>query len=224
MSAAPLFGILIVDRDPLGFRDLPGLVQAWLQDAGGFAAVGLLAVLAAVRLFLEHLRAATAELLAGGATVLAGGTDLMPQSHAGRVKPQRMLLNIRRVAGLGGIALDGAQLVVGTLVTVTELMRDPRVAQHAPLLVTVGEHFASDQIRNAATVGGNLCNASPAGDLLTPLIALDAEVELMYIMCSTPLIAFSSGAATVCSMTSIRPSYICALLAKCRYRAASLTS
>src|SRR6516162_7316453 len=41
MSGSPLFGILILDRDPIGFGDFPGLVQAWLQDAGGFAAVGL---------------------------------------------------------------------------------------------------------------------------------------------------------------------------------------
>lgn len=114
----------------------------------------------------------------GGATVLAGGTDLMPQSHAGRVKPSRTLLNIRRVAGLDGISSDSAWLQLGTLVTVAQLLEHPLVREQAPLLVEVADHFASDQIRNAATVGGNLCNASPAGDLLTPLLALDAEVEL----------------------------------------------
>lgn len=114
----------------------------------------------------------------GGATVLAGGTDLMPQSHAGRVRPARTLLNIRRVAGLDGITLDGAGLQLGTLVTLSRLLDDALVRNHAPLLADAAGHFASSQIRNAATVGGNLCNASPAGDLLTPLLALDAEVEL----------------------------------------------
>jgi CO/xanthine dehydrogenase FAD-binding subunit len=122
----------------------------------------------------------------GGATVLAGGTDLMPQASAGRVKPARTLLNIRRIAELDGLRMDGGEggegaapaLVLGALITMTRLRRDPLVHAHAPLLADAAEHFASDQIRNAATLGGNLCNASPAGDTLTPLLALDAEVEL----------------------------------------------
>lgn len=114
----------------------------------------------------------------GGVTVLAGGTDLMPQSQAGKVKPARVLLNIRRIEGLDGARVDGEQLALGTLVSVTTLLTQPLVRQHAPLLALAAGKFASDQIRNAATLGGNICNASPAGDLLTPLLALDAEVEL----------------------------------------------
>jgi CO/xanthine dehydrogenase FAD-binding subunit len=114
----------------------------------------------------------------GGVTVLAGGTDLMPQSQAGKAKPGRMLLNIRRVEGLDIVHVDGHQLVLGTLVSVTTLLQHPLVRQHAPLLAMAAAKFASDQIRNAATIGGNICNASPAGDLLTPLLALDAKVEL----------------------------------------------
>lgn len=114
----------------------------------------------------------------GGAVVLAGGSDLMPQSHAGRLRPGALLLNIRRVAGLDGIRVEDGRLVIGALVSVTALMRSDVVRRHAPLLVAVGEKFASEQVRNAATVGGNLCNASPAGDLGPALVALDAEVEL----------------------------------------------
>ena len=114
----------------------------------------------------------------GGATVLAGGTDLMPQSKAGRVKPARTLLNIRRVAELDGVAQAGGALRLGALTSVATLLEHALVRQHAPLLAVAADKFASDQIRNAATLGGNVCNASPAGDLLTPLLALDAEVEL----------------------------------------------
>lgn len=114
----------------------------------------------------------------GGAIVLAGGTDLMPQSHAGRLRRAPLLLNIRRVEGLDDIRVEGGTLVIGTLVTVTRAMRSELVRRHAPLLAVAGEKFASEQVRNAATLGGNVCNASPAGDLLTPLLALDAEVEL----------------------------------------------
>lgn len=112
------------------------------------------------------------------ALILAGGTDLMPQSRAGRVRRARTLLNIRRVEGLGDARLDGGTLRLGTLFTVAGLLTHPLVAEHAPLLVPCADHFASDQIRNAATIGGNVNNASPAGDTLTPLLALDAEVEL----------------------------------------------
>ncbi|MDP1648512.1 MAG: xanthine dehydrogenase family protein subunit M [Rubrivivax sp.] len=114
----------------------------------------------------------------GGATVLAGGTDLMPQLHAGRLRPAATLLNIRRVPGLDTVHAAGGTLCLGALSTVATLLTHPLVRAHAPLLRQAADHFASDQIRNAATVGGNICNASPAGDLLTPLLALDAVVEL----------------------------------------------
>jgi CO/xanthine dehydrogenase FAD-binding subunit len=114
----------------------------------------------------------------GGATVLAGGTDLMPQRNAGRVPPAGTLLNIRRVEGLGGICVDGAWLRLGTLVTIEQLQSDPLVREHAAILADAADHFASQQVRNAATLGGNICNASPAGDTMPPLLALDAEVEL----------------------------------------------
>ena len=126
-----------------------------------------------------HLAQALAALAdSGGATVLAGGTDLMPQSRAGRVAAAHTLLNIRRIPGLDGIALDGGALRLGALATIATLLVHPLVRQHAPLLSEAADHFASDQIRNAATLGGNVCNASPAGDMLGPLLALDAEVEL----------------------------------------------
>ena len=120
---------------------------------------------------LEHLRG-------GDVTILAGGTDLMPQSHAGRVTLQRGLLNIRRVPELHRIERDGAGVRIGALCTVSELMRDPLVRAHFGILAEACDHFASDQLRNAATIGGNVCNASPAGDMLIPLLVLDAEAEL----------------------------------------------
>jgi CO/xanthine dehydrogenase FAD-binding subunit len=123
-------------------------------------------------------QALAALALPGGATILAGGTDLMPQGHAGRVKPAPLLLNIRRVEGLEGISVEDGTLVLGALVTLTALRASALVHQHAPLLAEAADHFASAQIRNAATLGGNLANASPAGDMLPPLIALDAQVEL----------------------------------------------
>jgi CO/xanthine dehydrogenase FAD-binding subunit len=133
---------------------------------------------------IEHYRAPVtlAEALDclqhGEVTVLAGGTDLMPQSASGRLRFKPTLMNIRRVPELHGIGRDGDAIRIGALVTVTELMRDPLVREHYPVLVEAGDHFASDQIRNAATLGGNINNASPAGDMLVPLLVLGAEAEL----------------------------------------------
>jgi CO/xanthine dehydrogenase FAD-binding subunit len=114
----------------------------------------------------------------GGTTILAGGTDLMPQSHAGRVPTAGTLLNIRRIESLDLVTVDGGTLVLGSGVTITRLQQDPLVREHAPLLADAADRFASPQIRNLGTLGGNICNASPAGDTLPPLLALDAELEL----------------------------------------------
>ena len=124
------------------------------------------------------LQALAALAMPGGATVLAGGTDLMPQRRAGRLPAGHTLLNIRHVPGLDGITLEGGALRLGALTTITTLRTHPLVLAHAPLLAEAADHFASEQVRNAATLGGNICNASPAGDMLPPLLALDAEIEL----------------------------------------------
>ena len=126
----------------------------------------------------SNLEQAAEYLRSGEVTILAGGTDLMPQSQSGRVKFKHTLMNIRHVAELKGITIDGGALRIGALSTVTEIMQSDLVQKHLPILIEACDHFASDQIRNAATLGGNICNASPAGDTLVPLLVLDAEVEL----------------------------------------------
>jgi xanthine dehydrogenase FAD-binding subunit len=117
-------------------------------------------------------------LRAGNVTILAGGTDLMPQTQAGRVTFQPVLMNIRRIADLEGIEEAGGIVRIGALATITELMQSALVRERLGVLWQACDHFASDQIRNAATLGGNLCNASPAGDTLVPLLVLDARVVL----------------------------------------------
>jgi CO/xanthine dehydrogenase FAD-binding subunit len=124
------------------------------------------------------LEQATEYLCSGGVTILAGGTDVMPQSQGGRLKFKRTLMNIQHIAEMKGIAIDGGTIRIGALATITEIMQSELVKRHLPILVEACDHFASDQIRNAATLGGNVCNASPAGDMLVPLLVLDAEVEL----------------------------------------------
>jgi CO/xanthine dehydrogenase FAD-binding subunit len=117
-------------------------------------------------------------MASGDVTVFCGGTDLSPQVESGARQYTATLMNIRRIEGMSGIAEAGDSIRIGALTTVTEIRRDPLVAKLAPILAEAAEHFASDQIRNAASLGGNICNASPAGDMINPLLVLDAEVEL----------------------------------------------
>jgi len=121
---------------------------------------------------------AAAVLAGGNATVLAAGTDLMPQSQAGRVTFGHTLVNINRIDEMKGIALEDGAIRLGALTTITDFMENEIVRRHLPALHEAGDHFASSQIRNAATIGGNIMNASPAGDTLIPFLIYVAEIEL----------------------------------------------
>ena len=123
--------------------------------------------------------AEAAELLRpGNVTILAGGTDLMPQSRTGRFRLQPVLMNIRRIGELRGISETDGSVRLGALTTVTELLESSAVRSRFTALWQACDHFASDQLRNAATIGGNICNASPAGDLLVPLLVFNARILL----------------------------------------------
>jgi xanthine dehydrogenase FAD-binding subunit len=147
----------------------------------------------------RSLDEALVALRAGEATILAGGTDVMPQSESGKTPLRKTLVNIRRIPELAGITLAKNEVRIGALTTISEMMADDLIRKHFPILVEAGDHFASEQIRNAGTLGGNVCNASPAGDTLVPLLALGAVVELAakpngsVETRTTPLGAFLAG-------------------------------
>ena len=114
----------------------------------------------------------------GKVTVLAGGTDLMPQTESGKRSFENTLLNIRHVEGMSSIEVKKDLVRIGALVTVTQILESEEIFKVAPVLARAADRFASSQLRNAATIGGNLCNASPAGDMIIPLLLLDAEAVL----------------------------------------------
>jgi CO/xanthine dehydrogenase FAD-binding subunit len=115
-----------------------------------------------------------------GACVLAGGTDVMVRVRRGLVPSDvTALVSVHRVEGLRGVRQEDDELVVGAATTATDLIRDAMIARHAPILARVADRLASAQIRNLATIGGNLVNASPAGDLIIPLLLLDARLVLV---------------------------------------------
>ncbi len=117
-------------------------------------------------------------LAAGQSTLLAGGTDLMPQSQAGMRLFEPRLINLRKITGLRGVTDRDGNVRIGALATVTDVLRNELLQDAAPILPAAADQFASDQVRNSATIGGNICNASPAGDMIIPFLLLDAEVEL----------------------------------------------
>lgn len=111
-----------------------------------------------------------------GATPLAGGTDLLVQLKRGeRAAPA--VVSLRGLAALGEIAPDGA-LRLGAMVRLGAVAEDSLLRERYTALVTAAASVGSVQIRNVATVGGNLCNAAPSADLAPPLLCLGAQVTL----------------------------------------------
>jgi carbon-monoxide dehydrogenase medium subunit len=113
---------------------------------------------------------------AGTGAVVAGGTDLLLKMKAGRLAP-KVVVNIKRIPELRCLSFD-SHLTLGALTTLEELRRSPIIRQHYPALAEAAATMASVQIRNLATVGGNLCNAAPSADLAPILIALNAIVRI----------------------------------------------
>jgi CO/xanthine dehydrogenase FAD-binding subunit len=89
--------------------------------------------------------------------------------------PERML-DLWHLQELRGIALTGNTLSLGALTTYTEIRRSGRCREHAPALVEAAATIGAAQIQNRGTLGGNIANASPAGDTLPVLLAMDAEI------------------------------------------------
>ena len=111
-------------------------------------------------------------------TVVAGGTDFIPAVRAGVSAPKQVL----DISGLDELRLiqevDGG-LSIGALATHAELTASPLIRRRAAPLALASGHVAGPQVRNRATLGGNLCNASPAADTAPALLVLDAEVKLV---------------------------------------------
>jgi carbon-monoxide dehydrogenase medium subunit len=114
----------------------------------------------------------------GEAKVIAGGTDVMVDIKY-KEEPG-YLVNIKKIPGLGAIQQNGGTLRVGPLVTIREIETNSIVRERLPVFWESCHQFASLQIRNTATVGGNICRASPSGETLAPLLVLEAKGKLAF--------------------------------------------
>ena len=129
--------------------------------------------------FAPRSLAEATEVLAkyqGEARTVAGGTDLLLKMKAGRLSP-KAIVNIKRVPELRGLTFN-SHLTLGALTTLEEIKQSSMIRERYPALSDAAATMASVQIRNLATVGGNLCNAAPSADLAPILIALNAAARL----------------------------------------------
>jgi carbon-monoxide dehydrogenase medium subunit len=112
------------------------------------------------------------------ACLLAGGTDLLVNIRAGFMKP-RVVVDAKKVEGFSGLSWSEREgLVIRAGVTINQILRDARTSIDFPLLVACGRDLASHQLRNRATVVGNIVNASPGADMTPALLCLRAHVTI----------------------------------------------
>jgi len=112
------------------------------------------------------------------ASVLAGGTDLIPRIKRGLIAP-KCVVNIKKIPSLDRIKEEkGRGLRIGVLTGLSELTTNTLIRERFPMLRTAASSIGSLQVRNLATLGGNLCNAAPSADMAPGLLVMDSTVQI----------------------------------------------
>jgi carbon-monoxide dehydrogenase medium subunit len=127
----------------------------------------------------ETVHAAAASLAAepGEARVLAGGTDLLVQLKTDLIDPE-LIVDIKRISELRTITQEAGAFRIGAAVTAAEMAEHPELKRTWPGVLEAANLIGSTQIQNRATMGGNLCNGSPAADSVPALIAAGAVATI----------------------------------------------
>ena len=112
--------------------------------------------------------------------VIAGGTDLLIQYYD-RLYEINGWLDLKNIKELKEIRIHQNQMEIGAMVTHAQLEKSAEIKKYFPVLGKAAADIGSPQIRNRGTIGGNIVNASPAGDLLSPLMAYDAQFKLLSL-------------------------------------------
>lgn len=133
-----------------------------------------------------------------GAKFISGGTDLLIQIKNRELQPSA-LISLGSIQELSTIEVDGGARI-GALSTICDIIQNPELGHNYPVLVEAAKRLGSVQIRNVATVGGNLCNCSPCADIALPLLVLEAKVRLQTAKVSrdVPLNEFFIGPGESC--------------------------
>jgi aerobic carbon-monoxide dehydrogenase medium subunit len=112
------------------------------------------------------------------AKVIAGGQSLTPVLRL-RLATPTTIVDLNKISELRGVRDDGDAIVVGAMTTHHDVLNDPLVGKHAALLALATQRVGDPQIRHRGTLGGALVHADPAGDLLAPAVALEAEMVIV---------------------------------------------
>lgn len=129
-------------------------------------------------LSVTTVEAAVAALASGAARPLAGGTDLIPMLREGR-RTADVVVDIKRIPELSRLEVEaGGDLVIGAAVPARQIYGTPEIVRRWPALIDAASLIGGIQIQGRASLGGNLCTASPAGDSIPALIALGARLTL----------------------------------------------
>ena len=110
---------------------------------------------------------------------IAGGTDLLLDLEQGRHSPVQTLVDVTSIAEMTLLEIRGDELYIGASVPVNRVATTPEVAHHAQALTEACNLIAGPQVRNVATLGGNVAHALPAADGTIALLALDAKAEII---------------------------------------------
>jgi len=113
--------------------------------------------------------------LKGKATLIAGGTNVIPRLRTKAIKSD-ILIDINRLKNLSFIKEEKNRIRIGGLTIIAELASSKVIQKHAPILLMLPIQLGNPLVRNRATIAGNLADASPAADIAVPLLALEAKV------------------------------------------------
>jgi carbon-monoxide dehydrogenase medium subunit len=165
---------------------LPGTENWKLKSMMWKQVISVASAAEAVSLLSEH---------GTSARIMAGGTDLLIEIERGVRSGIETIIDISRAAGLSDISLDGGYIRLGALVTHNDAVASELIRSRALPLAQACWEVGAPQIRNRATIAGNIITASPANDTISPLLALDSEVELLSVrgVRRIPLSQFYTG-------------------------------
>ena len=111
------------------------------------------------------------------AALVAGGTDIVPRIKEGITDPE-VLIGIRNLDEMKSVQIEKDRIIIGAATSISEIENSPVIRDEFYPLYEAAFNMASPQIRNMATIGGNIANCSPSGDTIPPLVLMEGEVKL----------------------------------------------
>jgi len=113
--------------------------------------------------------------------IIAGGTDVLVKMHGGKLEKAE-LLSIHGISSLRNIkVLEDGTISIGPLATFTQIANDSNIKKYIPILAEASESMGGPQIRNVATIGGNVCNGATSADSASSLFVLNAKLRLQSL-------------------------------------------